>query len=64
MEDQGPAAPSLKFLENTKLAVQEKGGPDGSANPKMAEINFQVWLLTTSLTIRKNRQMAQHYKCI
>ena len=41
MEDQGPAEPSLKFLENTKLAVAEKGGDGGAANPKMAELNFQ-----------------------
>lgn len=40
MEDRGPAEYSLKFLENTKAAVREKGGSDGAANPKMAEILF------------------------
>lgn len=40
MEDRGPAEPSLKFLENTKIAVREKGGEGGTANPKMAEITI------------------------
>ena len=40
MEDRGPAEPSLKFLENTKAAVREKGGEGGSGNPKMAEITI------------------------
>ena len=33
MEDRGPAAASLQFLENTKQAVREK-----SNQPKMSEI--------------------------
>lgn len=40
MEDRGPAESSLTFLENTKLAIREKGGSDGAANPKMAQINI------------------------
>lgn len=40
MEDRGPAAASLQFLENTKLAVRVKGGSDGTSNPKMAEIQI------------------------
>ncbi len=40
MEDQGPAAASLTFLENTKQAVRVKGGSDGTANPKMADIQI------------------------
>ena len=40
MEDQGPAAASLTFLENTKQAVRVKGGSDGTSNPKMAEIQI------------------------
>ena len=40
MEDQGPAESSLKFLANTKLAVEEKGGAGGAGNPKMADINI------------------------
>ena len=35
MEDQGPAKESLKFLENTKLAIKEKS----ETVPKMANIN-------------------------
>lgn len=38
MEDRGPAAPSLQFLENTKIAVREKGGSGGEGNPNMAQI--------------------------
>ena len=38
MEDQGPAEASLKFLENTKLAIREKG--NGADNAKMAQINI------------------------
>ena len=34
MEDQGPAAESLKFLENTKQAIREKA----ETIPKMADI--------------------------
>ena len=40
MEDQGPAGPSLKFLENTKLAVREKGSTDGATHAKMAAITI------------------------
>jgi len=40
MEDRGPAAASLQFLENTKQAIREKGGSDGSGNPKMAQITI------------------------
>lgn len=40
MEDQGPAESSLKFLENTKAAIREKGGEGGNGNPKMADITI------------------------
>ena len=40
MEDRGPAAQSLQFLENTKQAVREKGGANGANNPKMADISI------------------------
>ena len=40
MEDQGPAESSLKFLENTKTAIREKGGEGGTGNPKMADITI------------------------
>ena len=40
MEDRGPAAASLQFLENTKLAVREKGGSAGAGNPNMAQIQI------------------------
>ena len=43
MEDQGPAESSLKFLENTKAAIREKGGEGGNGNPKMADIT--IWAL-------------------
>ena len=38
MEDQGPAESSLKFLENTKQAIREKG--NGADNAKMAQITI------------------------
>jgi hypothetical protein len=40
MDDRGPAEASLKFLENTKIAVRVKGGAGGSGNPKMADISI------------------------
>ena len=40
MEDRGPAAASLQFLENTKTAVREKGGAGGAGNPNMAQIQI------------------------
>ena len=40
MDDRGPAEASLKFLENTKMAVRVKGGAGGSGNPKMADITI------------------------
>ena len=52
MEDQGPAAASLTFLENTKQAVRVKGGSDGTSNPKMAEI--QIWADLLDFLRRQN----------